>query len=224
MAPPTRRGFTLLEVLTAAAMTAALAAGLYGSLHAAFRARDATVAQLEAARAARLAFALIERDLRAALPPRGRLAAAFTGTDARDSTGADADTLTFHNTIDSPAPPTGAGDVQAVSFALVTAAYAQAGAGNRLVRSVTRQLLAPYGAPAREQTLCRQVTSLNFRFFSGSAWIDAWDSAARANTLPLAVEVTLTLAPPQPRSQPYRMTRIFPLPCAAPLAAEEDGS
>jgi hypothetical protein len=59
---------------------------------------------------------------------------------------------------------------------------------------VTTNLLSPKSADPDEQVLCRNVTSLNLRYFDGDRWLTEWDSTADANSLPKAVEIEIELA------------------------------
>ncbi len=47
---------------------------------------------------------------------------------------------------------------------------------------------------AAAQVLAPEVTSVQFRYFDGTQWVQSWDSTAEG-TLPLAVEITLSLLP-----------------------------
>lgn len=199
-----RPAFTLLEVLFAAALIGAVAAALYGSLHVAVTARSSTLNRLDAGRAARFTLDALGRDLPAALPPAGILAGPFVGTDQRSPGGADADTLSLH--LAKPAGDQTPGDVRQVSYQLSD--------DGLLVRHERSDLLAVLADEPQETVLCRGVVSLNMRYFDGAQWLDAWDSTARENTLPTAVEVVLELVPPdQPDAAPRKWTRLYVIPC-----------
>jgi hypothetical protein len=91
------------------------------------------------------------------------------------------------------------------------------------VRRVTTNLLAPQEPEPTEEVLCRRVSSFNLAYFDGSSWLDGWDSDAKDNTLPVAVEVTLVLAADDAASRfasDYRVTRELLLPCSAPASGE----
>ena len=97
----------------------------------------------------------------------------------------------------------------------------------RLIRRITTNLLASRAVTPGEQVLCRNVVSLNLRYFDGSGWVDEWDSTADANSLPLAVEVDIEIsyngknAKNQNReSQKRRLVQSFALPCQT--AAQEE--
>jgi uncharacterized membrane protein YgcG len=104
----------------------------------------------------------------------------------------------------------------------------------RLVREVTTNLLAPKEVEPEEQILCRDVTSLNFRYYDGDGWVDDWDSTEDANSLPKAVEVEIEVAyfardgrtvksrvkEPERR----RLIQSFAIPCEAAEETSETSS
>jgi hypothetical protein len=89
----------------------------------------------------------------------------------------------------------------------------------RLVRKITRNLLSPRDVDPEEQVLCRNVTSLNLRYFDGDSWLDTWDSTADANSLPLAMEVEIQVAyqvaggVKTQKNQTRRLVQSFAIPC-----------
>ena len=75
-----------------------------------------------------------------------------------------------------------------------------------------------------EEVLCRGVRSLDLKYFDGTDWQDNWDSAARDNTLPLAVEVTLQLVAEDGTSTDeggYWVSRVFQVPCGSVAEGEQ---
>jgi len=209
-----QRGFTLLEMLVALAIMGILASGLYMSLHIAFRAQKSAERTIAPVRAGTLALELLRRDLVSALPPTGILAGAFIGEDAKaEFSTEDADLLVFYSTVEDAGR--GATGIRMIEFAL---ASTEDGSEKILVRRVTENLLAPIMPEPVEEVLCRNVKSLNVRHFDGTEWQDSWDSGMAGDTLPLAVEVTLTLpdpdASPEDDEEGRAFTRVFLLPCS----------
>ena len=205
-------------MLVALALMAVVSIALYGSLRAGFRARRSVDAALASAGRARSALQIVHRDLTAAVPPVGVLAGAFVGEDVPDAaTGRQADVLTWFAAVGRPQQ--GAGDIVKLQLTL-----GEATGQSSLVRRSTRNLLAPKQPDPVEEVLCRGVTSLNLRYFDGSSWLDAWDSTAQGNSLPLAVEVSVEIAPDGsrgPEAKPDRLVRVVALPCAS-LPADAD--
>ena len=68
-------------------------------------------------------------------------------------------------------------------------------AGQDLVRSVTRNLLATMTPQPEEQWMMGGVESILFSCYDGAAWQDTWDSTLTTN-LPTAVRVRILLANP----------------------------
>ena len=76
--------------------------------------------------------------------------------------------------------------------------------------------------------LCRNVMSLNLRYFDGDGWLDEWDSTADANSLPKAVEIDIEIAN-QVRSsseemEKRRLVQAFALPCGVWARAAEEST
>ena len=187
----TRKGFTLLEILVAATMTALLAGSLYATLYTSFRARAGAERAVANFRGAELAADFICAELRSAVVPNGILAGTFMGTDGTGVAGCESDTVSFYRTADATDQDVGKSDIMLVELACEPSSQ---GAGMDLVRRVKRNLLAPVVYDLPGETLCRNVLALNLRYFDGVSWLDSWDSTLAENSLPLAVEVDLTLA------------------------------
>ena len=223
MSSPRRQpgAFTLLELLVATAMTAVLAGSLYATLHVAFKARRTATAVVEQMRKAELAVELIRADVEAAVVPRGILAGGFLGEDATDGAGWPMDVLMLHCTADGAAETEGVGDIRMVELACEPA---EDGEGMILLRRLTLNLLRTTVEEPAEEVLCRGVRSLDLKYFDGTDWQDNWDSAARDNTLPLAVEVTLQLVAEDGTSTDeggYWVSRVFQVPCGSVAAGEQ---
>src|SRR5262245_37172922 len=104
-------GFTLLELILAMAIVAALTAALAASLRTAFVARRSTASGLSTARAARLAIDQVARDLQSAIPPGGVLAGAFVATDTTAAPGLNGGSVTFYNLATPFRPADGASEI-----------------------------------------------------------------------------------------------------------------
>jgi hypothetical protein len=97
-----------------------------------------------------------------------------------------------------------------------------------LVRSVTRNLLAPTVPPPDEEILCRNVRSFTVQYFDGTDWQDSWDSTTLGDILPQAVAMTFEAliddAKPGQEPRVYKVSRVFPLACATPADASAGGA
>jgi hypothetical protein len=106
----------------------------------------------------------------------------------------------------------------------------------KLVRKVTSNLLSPKAIDPDEQVLCRNVVSLNLRYFDGTRWVDEWDSIEDSNSLPRAVEIdievvdttrsryksstaTATRTDDLPKR---RLIQSFAIPCGLTAVTEEE--
>lgn len=215
--------FTLLELLVAMVLMVVVASCLYTALYTGFRAYRSALSAVEPTLQAVNAIELLKEDINGVLPPGGTLAGAFTGTDSAGFKGAEADSLEFcttHVYVDDEELVGGLGKIE-----LLLEEDPNSKDGTYLlVRRLTTNLLAPKEAEASEQVLCRQVASMNLRYFDGSGWVDEWDSTADANSLPLAVEIDIQISHNGKKGveepQKRRLVQSFAIPCQTP--AQED--
>jgi len=224
------KAFTLLELLVAMTLMVVTAACLYTALYVGFRAKRSALSAVEPTLLAINAIELIKQDTYGVLPPGGTLAGAFLGTDTRGINGVDADSLEFYTTHIYANGDNLVGGLGKIELVLEedTDEYADYDRNSyRLMRKVTTNLLSPKAVDSDEQVLCRNVMSLNLRYFDGEdGWLDEWDSTADANSLPLAMEIniqvlhngTSSAAAPQTR----RLIQSFVIPCGGVVQAESE--
>lgn len=216
------KAFTMLELLVAMALMVVIASCLYTALYTGFRAKRSALSAVEPTSLAINAIELIKQDTYGVLPPGGVLTGAFLGTNSRGINGVDADSLEFYTThiySENDYPVGGLGKIE-----LVLSEDTDYNRNNyQLVRKITTNLLSPRAIEPEEQVLCRNVTSLNLRYFDGDNWLDEWDSTADANSLPLAMEIDIqviyNISSTGKESQIRRLTQSFAIPCGA--AAQE---
>ena len=205
------RAFTLLELLVAMTIMSIIGASLYTSLHIAFRVRDSAEAAVEEARALEIAMSLIKEDLVSAMRPSGVLAGAFEGEDEQDGEGSDADSLSFYASDNVPDETEIACDVRKVE---VWMAEREDLDEKVIVRGTTVNLLSPQTLDPDEEILCGGVESLNFRYYDGSDWQEDWASGDNDDTLPEAVEITVSLEDVDDDEESgYSLTQTVILPC-----------
>lgn len=184
------------------ALVAMLSLALYSAMATSLRARRTTSTAVEQARAASVAMDLVGRDFESVPPPTGILAGSFIGDVAAVefySIGRDAES-------DLP----GAEGIRRVELYLDTQNNVTA-----LMRRVTRNLLARTSEESEEEILCRNITSVGFRYHDGTGWVEEWDSTTMGDVLPMAVEVTLTMGDSvQNPDAAYQIWRVIPLACA----------
>ena len=203
-------GFTLIEVLLAAAAFSIVLLAIHMVFHSALRLRNKTATEIENALPLQQTYQWIRRDLaNLVLPggvlfgslqttptsslPSGQPGSAPLATLAGDTPGQSSpEFYTTTALIDDRYPW---GEVQRVSYFL--APPTNQTAGRDLIRSVTRNLLPVLEQPAEEQRLMSGVESILFYYYDGQQWLDAWDSTTRSNELPSAIKVDIQLASTQ---------------------------
>ena len=208
-------GFTLLEMILATGMTAVLAGSLYATLHTAFKARRSLTAALDPVRRAELALELLREDLQSAMVPRGLLAGPLLGEDSVDNSGRANDSVSVHCAVGASDQSGAPGDIRMVELVCET----PDGTDQKcLVRYLTANLLASQAEEPAYEVICRGIHAFDVRYFDGIDWQDSWDSVAQGDVLPLAVEVTIQLAPdedPPGSEEWYTASRVFGIPCSA---------
>jgi type II secretion system protein J len=221
-----RKAFTLLELLVAMTLMMVAASCLYTALYTGFRARRSATTAVEPTALAINAIELLKQDMYGVLAPTGVLAGAFVGADSTGMKGVDADSLEFYTThiyADEDSPVGGLGRIEL----LLEEDTDEEREGYRLVRRVTTNLLAPRAVEPDEQILCRNVTSLNLRYFDGESWLDEWDSTVDSNSLPRAVEIDIEIAHEVKggveESGQRRLVQSFGIPCGASARQQENG-
>lgn len=220
-------GFTLLELLVAMTLMVVTASCLYTALYTGFHAQRSARAAVEPTSQALNAIELLKQDIHGVLPPKGTLAGAFIGTNSRSSSGAAADYLEFHTTQTYATTGKPMGGIGKIELALEADDDDNAARNSyRLVRKVTTNLLSPKVVDPEEHVLCRNVMSLNLRYFDGDGWVDEWDSTADANSLPKAMEIDIEIANRIRGSskdlEKRRLVQSFTIPCGLSAQAAEE--
>ena len=224
--------FTLLELLVAMTLMVVTAACLYTALYTSFRAKRSALSAVEPTALAINAIELIKQDIYGVLPLGGTMTGTFLGTDALGLNGVDADSLEFYTThiyAGDDQPVGGLGKIDLVLEQDKDEDTGQDRQSYQLMRKITTNLLSPKSVEAEEQVLCRNVKSLDLRYYSEEdGWTDEWDSTADANSLPLAVQIDIqvlhngtkgTEAP-----QTRRLIQSFPIPCGGAKQQSESDS
>lgn len=216
-----RGGFTLLELVLAAAISAALAVALYTAMAVAFRARTSAAAQTGAMREASIVMDILQQDLQSILPPKGVLAGPFVGV-ATGSLGAESASLEFFTLGRDEAR--GGDDPLAEGMRRVEITLESDGQNTLLVRRVQPNILAQVEQELPAEVLATNVGAFAVRYYDGYDWTNEWDSVNEGDVLPLAVELTLRfdLASPIDASRPYEIVQIVPLSCGEEPVTETE--
>ena len=194
MRPPcrTQTGFTLLEMILAAAITGIVALALFSSMRVAFDARRRAVDELSGRDTVRALRSIIRKDLEAVPAPTGIMAGAFLGEDGSASTGHDSDILIYTTYAGQLPTPDDLPDARIVTLRLVD--DPDAAPFRMLVREVVTNPLAVVEVTSR-QVLARRCVGFNARYYDGTDWLADWDSVDLEDALPFAIEVTLSIQP-----------------------------
>lgn len=184
-------GFTLLELLAAAVITAVLLTAVFGALRGTLQLRNREDEALSLDAARQHCLEVLAADLSAALLPGGRLAGSFLGAHDEENGNA-RDTLEFATAAGPVRHGESGADALRVGYELVESDNGMTGA---LVRSVYSNLLAYEEEDPQERVLLANVYALEFTYFHDGEWLDSWDSSTNDNGLPEAVQVRI-----EPRS------------------------
>ena len=217
------KAVTMLELLVAMALMVVIASCLYTALYTGFRAKRSALSAVEPTSLSINAIELMKKDTYGILPVGGTLAGTFIGYDSLGVNGMDADSLEFYTThiySENDNPVGGLGKIE-----LVLEEDTDYERENyRLVRRITTNLLSPRAVDPEDQVLCRNVKSLNLRYFDGDSWLDEWDSSTDANSLPLAMEIDIQVlynaTNSDKESQIRRLSQCFAIPCGGVVQEE----
>jgi prepilin-type N-terminal cleavage/methylation domain-containing protein len=188
-----QRAFTLMEVMLALAVSAIVLAAIGGVFFSAIRLRERTVALLDETSPLDRALASLRRDLKGALPPGGVLAGDFK-IGLLSSGLVQGYGLQFYTTTGAISDRAPWGDVQEVIYQLRAPLGRAAGAGQELIRTVTRNLLATVVQDTDDQLVLGNVRSLEVACYDGTQWRDTWDTSLGDTNLPSALRVRIQLA------------------------------
>jgi len=196
-----QRGFTLVELLVATAVSAIVLLVINGTFFGALRLHNTTHQQIDQDLVLQRTLGIVRRDLSGLLLPggvlSGQLQTTLSSTVTQDFPGnrVSPDFYTTTGSIDGWNPFS---EVQIVAYSLVPAT--DGSDTKSLVRVVTRNLLPVQTATSEQQVLLPGIVDASVEFFDGSSWTDSWDSTT-SSTLPTAIKFQLALAPVD-RSQP----------------------
>jgi prepilin-type N-terminal cleavage/methylation domain-containing protein len=230
------KAFTLLELLVAMTLMVVTASCLYTALYTGFRAKRSAEFAVEPTSKALNAIELIKQDTLGILPLGGTLAGSFIGTNSSDTKGMDTDSLEFYTThiyADDNLLASGLGKIELLLEEDNDEVSGKDREGYKLVRKITTNLLSSKTVDSEEQVLCRDVRSLNLRYYDEEdGWVDEWDSTEDANSLPLALEINIQVIHNEKGSstnvskdlQMRRLMQAFAIPCGGMKEESEEAS
>lgn len=203
------RGFTLVELLSATAISAILIMSLNTVLYNAFNMRDRSYETAYNTSAQLYAVSVMKRDFKAMLPPGEGVAGDLVGEDVggRGMPIAQIEFYAASGAFDSSQPWS---DVQRVEYTLKEIPGLQQSGLEKdetlyLVRSVEQNLLAFSEEEAVYQPLLADVSGLMISYYDGDSWSDSWDSSElseeeESELLPQAVRVQILITKPHDES------------------------
>lgn len=186
-----RRGFTLLELLLAVMVFSVVLLALHYVFSGALRLRNRVAAVLEETVPLEQALTILRRDLANLAAPGGTLVGALQTIPTNLTLLPGRRSPYFYTTVGVLRDEVPWPSLQRVVYRLVPPTNDTAGLD--LIRSVTRNLLAPVEEPPEDQFLLEGVEELVFQFHDGTQWRDAWDSTVEPAVLPAAIKVQVYL-------------------------------
>jgi len=180
------KGFTLVEVLVALAVTAMLLTAVYQTVSSAASARQQLAVENSRHHAARIVFERIGRELQSLHYVASDARTRFTGGD-------DQELLSFTSTASTPLAKE-PGLPARISYRLEKAPESNSST-NRLFRTESAALTIDTG---RAYRLADDLGFIEIRFLANDRWTDRWDSSTE-QTLPDAVALTLAIGPEDDR-------------------------
>ena len=180
--------FTLIEMVLAlsiaAIVLAAIYATLFGAMHLQARTQEVTAQNLPMDRA----LAVIKQDLMCIMPP-GTSTNSLVGIMGTDSAGVGLmqtpllEIYTSSGKVGDSSPWCG---VQKIDYWLQPSTNRNGPLGQDLMRGITHSLLpAIPSTPDEQQVLLQNVQRLQFSFFDGTNWNDAWSTTL--TNIPVAI-------------------------------------
>lgn len=207
------RAFTLMELIVAAFMFAIVMAAVSTAFFGAHKLRSTTERGLTDMHEVRRAMNFMKRDFRSAtLPSTNDMTQIVTGDTNSTTTNAftfssvmatststtdgalGSTTFSFYTSTGLRLTDEPWSDIQWVRYYLRSPLLSLDAVGNDLVRGITRNLAPGMEYDYSEMVLLQGVDQLIFEFWTGSEWVDYWDSTTFDPRVPLAVRATLIMA------------------------------
>lgn len=181
-----KQAFTLLEVLLAFAMFALLVTALQSLLFSSFRLVDR--ANQTSNRISTRAYVenILRRDLISTVTPGGILQGEMICSSERGMQ-SQQDRFEFYtasNPLNMHLPWS---DVQKVIYSVQPAQRSDGTRSQALVRTTVNNLLTTTQETSSQEYLMPDVNRLEFSFFDGSVWQQAWDSTIQDPSMPIAI-------------------------------------
>jgi len=192
-----KRGFTLIEVILALAISAIVLAAISGVFYSAMRLRDRTSGALDESAPLHQTFTILRRDFEAAIPPGSTLPLAgdFKAQPLGGGNGNQAAQVQLFTTTGNINDRVPWGDIQEVLYELRDPTIASRNSNGRdLIRTVTRNLLSTGAQEADEQWLMGNVQSFQLSCYDGQNWRDNWDTSMGDTNLPFAVKIRISVS------------------------------
>lgn len=186
------RAFTLIEVMLAVGIMAAIMVVINSVLFGALRVVDRTNDAVDSGRPVRLTADVLRRDLQCVMAPGKTLPRDFKVGDVSELNTGQPVAIEMYTATGVLRADEPWADIQKVTYAMQPSTDRSA-AGNDLVRSVTRNLLCTSVPDTDDQHLLGGLQNVRFACYDGTQWVDAWDTANGNTNLPVAVRVRIQL-------------------------------
>ena len=193
-----RAGFTLIEMLMAAAAGALILAVLVNVYGRAIKVRNASTEHLRESRLEARAYRVIRNDLLGARLSGGVMAATLQSGQQNANSKFPGD-LVFDTTSGVIDEDNLAPELQEIEYYIGDDPSSPGGKAGALKRAISRNILAITPQVDKEETLLTGVTAMEVAFFDGTNWQDDWQTTSsdgsNSISIPTAIRLRFTLSP-----------------------------
>lgn len=197
------RGFTLIEIIAATAISAILVLSINTVLYNSFHLRDRAYESLERLSDRQYALNVMKDDLRNLAAPTDGLSKEII-SETQAGMNQQGNRLILYSTTGKMNDTLPWPEVQRIEYSLQNLYQNASSKGPTLTRTVSRNVLSEFDTGVERIPLLQNVKSLRFLLYDGSAWTQAWDSNTQDPPIPEAISVQIEVWNEEAKNAPQR--------------------